>query len=75
MLVKDLLDHAIFITDGTVLCETLHSRGINIRYLGYFLELVAQHETLSYIYVIINIIIGYINKRGINLMFKLDYRY
>lgn len=49
--VKDLLEHAIFITDGATLCETLHGRGINIRYLGCFLEQIAQHESLSYIHV------------------------
>ncbi len=50
-LVKDLLEHAIFITDGVTLCETMHSRGINIRYLGYLMQKVAEHETLSYINV------------------------
>jgi hypothetical protein len=51
LLIKDLLEHAIFITDGATLCETLHARGINLRYLGYFLEKIAPHEALSYIYV------------------------
>jgi len=50
-LVKDLLEHAIFITDGVTLCETMHSRGINIRYLGYLVQQIAEHETLSYIHV------------------------
>lgn len=50
-LVKDLLDHAIFITDGFTLSETMHSRGINMRYLGHLLEQIAKHESLSYIYV------------------------
>lgn len=52
MLLKEFLEHAIFITDGTTLSETMHSRGINIRYLGYLLEQVSPHETLSYIYSI-----------------------
>ena len=39
------------VTDGTTLCETLHARGINIRYLGYFLEQIAESEQLSYIHV------------------------
>ena len=52
LLIKDLLEHAIFITDGVSLCEALHSRGINLRYLGYVLEKMAKNETLSYIYSI-----------------------
>ena len=52
MLIKDLLEHAIFITDGVTLCEALHSRGINLRYLGYVLEKMTKNETLSYIYSI-----------------------
>lgn len=51
-LVKDLLEHGIFITDGVTLCETMHSKGINIRYMGYLMELVAKHETLGYIHSI-----------------------
>jgi protein TIF31 len=52
LLIKDLLDHAIFITDGVTLCETLHSRGINLRYLGHVLEQIAKYETLSYVFSI-----------------------
>ena len=51
LLIKDLLEHAIFITDGSALCETMHARGINIRYLGHLLDLVSKQDTLSYIYV------------------------
>lgn len=50
MLIKDLLEHAIFITDGVTLTETMHSRGINVRYLGHLMQQVAKHESLSYIY-------------------------
>lgn len=56
-MIKDLLEHAIFITDGATLCETMHARGINIRYLGYFLEKIAPLESLSYIYVSFRIFI------------------
>ncbi|CAF0764388.1 unnamed protein product [Brachionus calyciflorus] len=52
LLIKELLEHAIFITDGVTLCETLHSRGINIRYLGYLLEQIQKYDTLTYIYSI-----------------------
>lgn len=49
MLVKDLLEHSIFITDGVTLCETMHSRGINIRYLGHLVQQMSSHEPLSYV--------------------------
>lgn len=52
LLIKEFSEHAIFITDGATLSDTLHSRGINIRYLGYILENVKNYETLSYIYSI-----------------------
>ncbi|RNA07911.1 clustered mitochondria -like protein [Brachionus plicatilis] len=52
LLIKEFLEHGIFVTDGVTLSDTLHSRGINIRYLGYLLDQIKQHETLSYIYSI-----------------------
>ena len=51
-LVKDLLEHTIFVTDGFTLCETMHSRGINIRYLGHLMGQISQYETLSYLHSI-----------------------
>lgn len=52
LLIKDLLEHVIFITDGVTLCETLHSRGINIRYLGHLMQQISKYETLSYVHSI-----------------------
>ena len=49
-LVKDLLEHSIFISDGVTLTDTLHARGINVRYLGHLLERLAEHESLSYVH-------------------------
>lgn len=49
-LVREMLEHAVFVTDGVTLCETMHTRGINLRYLGYVLEQLSRHETLSYVY-------------------------
>ena len=37
--------------DGQTLSEALHSRGINIRYLGKIAELLASSKTLEYLYV------------------------
>ncbi|KAG5836713.1 hypothetical protein ANANG_G00231490 [Anguilla anguilla] len=39
-LVKDCLDHSALPMDGSTLTETLHQRGINVRYLGNVLEFV-----------------------------------
>lgn len=48
-LVRELLDHSIYLYDGLTLTDTFRSRGINMRYLGKFADLVAKHETLDYI--------------------------
>uniref|UniRef100_A0A8C9YRZ4 Clustered mitochondria protein homolog n=1 Tax=Sander lucioperca TaxID=283035 RepID=A0A8C9YRZ4_SANLU len=39
-LVKDCLDHSALPMDGATLTESLHQRGINVRYLGTVLEFV-----------------------------------
>uniref|UniRef100_A0A1A8FEH0 Clustered mitochondria protein homolog n=1 Tax=Nothobranchius korthausae TaxID=1143690 RepID=A0A1A8FEH0_9TELE len=39
-LVKDCLDHSALPLDGATLTESLHQRGINVRYLGTILEFV-----------------------------------
>ncbi|XP_034723215.1 clustered mitochondria protein homolog isoform X1 [Etheostoma cragini] len=39
-LVKDCLDHSALPMDGATLAESLHQRGINVRYLGTVLEFV-----------------------------------
>lgn len=51
-LVHDLTDHAAAPTDGTTLCEALHTRGVNIRYLGKVASLLAKVHELKYIYTI-----------------------
>jgi hypothetical protein len=56
------------ITDGATLSEALHGRGINIRYLGYFLEQIAELEPLSYIHVNNSITLNNLKKK---LSFKL----
>jgi protein TIF31 len=43
-MVRDLCDHSIYIIDGATLCETMHARGINVRYLGTLVDLLAKHE-------------------------------
>merc|ERR1712106_657161 len=51
-LVHDLTDHASAPTDGTTLCEALHTRGVNIRYLGKVANLLGKVGELSYIHTI-----------------------
>ncbi len=51
------------ITDGATLSEALHGRGINIRYLGYFLEQIAELEPLSYIHVNNSITLNNLKKK------------
>lgn len=51
-LVHDLTDHAAAPTDGTTLCEALHTHGVNIRYLGKVADLLAKIPELFYIYTI-----------------------
>ncbi|XP_069191277.1 clustered mitochondria protein homolog [Procambarus clarkii] len=51
-LVHDLKDHTSAPTDGTTLCEALHTRGVNIRYLGKVADLLAKVPGLDYVYTI-----------------------
>lgn len=52
-LVRDLAEHSIYIVDGAGLVETMHARGINMRYLGYLTQLLEKQESrLSYVHSI-----------------------
>lgn len=54
MQVKDCLDHSALPMDGATFAETLHQRGINIRYLGTvleFLDKTSAKAQLEHIYV------------------------
>ena len=50
-LVRDCLDHSLTPVDGTGLSEAMHSRGINIRYLGKITTYIADIPQLSYLKV------------------------
>lgn len=55
--VKDCLDHSAVPMDGATLTETLHQRGINVRYLGSVLEFVDRtpaKSQLEHFYVSLN---------------------
>ncbi|BFZ18938.1 hypothetical protein BsWGS_21978 [Bradybaena similaris] len=52
LLVNDCFDHTSSPVDGITLAESMHARGINIRYLGKVAEFLAKYPTLSYVYTI-----------------------
>ncbi|KAF7489179.1 Clustered mitochondria -like protein [Sarcoptes scabiei] len=47
-LIRELLDHTLYIYDGLTLTEAFRARGINMRYLGYFVENLSQKDSLDY---------------------------
>lgn len=48
--IRDCLDHSMPMMDGPTLAETLHTRGINIRYLGKVADQLAGVQQLEYLY-------------------------
>lgn len=46
------MDHSSAPLDGSMLVESIHSRGINVRYLGRVTELLSQAKQLDYLYSI-----------------------
>jgi protein TIF31 len=49
--VHDCIQLAAAPTDGVALTETLHARGINLRYLGKLLEAIQDIPRISYLMV------------------------
>lgn len=50
--VHDSMDHSSAPLDGTMLSESMHQRGINVRYLGRVAQLLSQVKQLDYLYAI-----------------------
>ncbi|XP_058055311.1 clustered mitochondria protein homolog [Anopheles bellator] len=50
--VHECLDHSSAPMDGVTLTESLHSRGINVRYLGKVVDLLAKIRQLEYLHTI-----------------------
>ncbi|KAG9510082.1 Clustered mitochondria protein-like protein, partial [Fragariocoptes setiger] len=48
--VRDCMDHTTTPIDGVMLSEEMHTRGINIRYLGRVTELLSKVDELSYLH-------------------------
>ncbi|XP_045465212.1 clustered mitochondria protein homolog [Harmonia axyridis] len=50
--IRDCLDHSAAPMDGATLSESMHTRGINIRYLGKVTNLLGKVKQLEYLYSI-----------------------
>ncbi|KAF0755448.1 clustered mitochondria protein [Aphis craccivora] len=50
--IRDCMDHSSAPMDGQILSENLHTRGINIRYLGKIAEKLSKIKQLEYLYSI-----------------------
>lgn len=50
--IRDCLDHSSAPLDGSTLIEAVHSRGINVRYLGKIVSMLSKVPQLEYVYVI-----------------------
>ncbi|UJR33486.1 hypothetical protein I4U23_020931 [Adineta vaga] len=53
LMIQDFQDHTTVPVDGESLSESMHSRGINIRYLGRVAQLLSQQSSLIYLYDIV----------------------
>lgn len=50
--IRERLDHSLAPMDGMMLSENLHSRGINIRYLGKITTMLSKIKQLEYLHSI-----------------------
>lgn len=50
--IRECLEHSISPMDGVTLVESLHARGINVRYLGKIAKMLASIKQLDYLYSI-----------------------
>lgn len=51
--VKDCAEHSCSPIDGITLTEAMHSRGINMRYLGRLADMLAPMEQLKYLHAVV----------------------
>ncbi|KAK3589135.1 hypothetical protein CHS0354_017102 [Potamilus streckersoni] len=52
MLINDCLDHTSSPIDGFTLTEAMHTKGINMRYLGKVAEMFSKYKSVSYVHSI-----------------------
>lgn len=50
--IRECLDHSISPMDGVTLVESLHTRGINVRYLGKIAKMLSSIKQLEYLFSI-----------------------
>lgn len=50
--VRDSMDHSAAPLDGSMLIESMHTRGINVRYLGRTTQLLSKIKQLDYLYAL-----------------------
>lgn len=50
--IHECLEHSILPMDGVTLVESLHARGINVRYLGKIAKMLSSIKQLEYLYCI-----------------------
>ncbi|XP_060085603.1 clustered mitochondria protein homolog [Ylistrum balloti] len=66
-LINDCMDHTSSPIDGSTLTEAMHTKGINMRYLGKVAEMLTKYPTLSYVYTIS---VGELITRAVKHLFK-----
>ncbi|XP_075052869.1 clustered mitochondria protein homolog isoform X2 [Mixophyes fleayi] len=69
-LIKDCLDHNVVPMDGATLAEAMHQRGINMRYLGKVIDIVAKFPVPSQLDHVYKILIGEVITRSAKHIFK-----
>lgn len=50
--IRDSMDHSAAPLDGSMLIESMHTRGINVRYLGRTTQLLSKIKQLDYLYAL-----------------------
>ncbi|KAM4700191.1 clustered mitochondria protein homolog isoform 2-T2 [Discoglossus pictus] len=69
-LIKDCLDHNVVPMDGATLAEAMHQRGINMRYLGKVIDIVAKFPIPSQLDHVHKILISEVITRSAKHIFK-----
>lgn len=66
-LISDCMDHSSSPIDGSTLTEAMHTKGINMRYLGKVTEMLTKYPILSYVHTIA---VGELITRAVKHLFK-----
>ncbi|XP_021376922.1 clustered mitochondria protein homolog isoform X2 [Mizuhopecten yessoensis] len=66
-LISDCMDHTSSPIDGSTLTEAMHTKGINMRYLGKVAEMLTKYPSVSYVHTIA---VGELITRATKHLFK-----